>query len=102
MTRIQITRKRGMYAAGRAIRLYADGTLIGKIRQNHTAEFELPEGATTLYGQVDWGKTNTLDVSAISDGAHFTVTAWFSFNPFKLLAITGMPIKIEMTASSVF
>ena len=102
MTRIIVERSRGYYAAARAVRLFADGVKIGEIRQGDTIELELPEGAQTLVGTVDWGKTNTVNVQAVGDGARFTLKPWFSLNPLRGFGIIELPIKLEMTLESQF
>lgn len=102
MTKIRVERRRGYYAAARAVRLFADGQKIGEIRQGETKEFELPAGAQTLCGKVDWGKTNSLNVEAIGDGAQFTLTPWFSLNLLRGFGIVELPIKLEMSPQSQF
>lgn len=102
MTKIIVERKRGYYAAARAMRLFADGQLIGQIRQGDTAEFEIHPNAQLLYGKVDWGKTNMVNIQTISDGAHFTLKPWFSLNPLRSFGIIALPIKLEMAPESQF
>lgn len=65
---ISIRREHGFYAIFRKLCVYVDGTKKLEIKPNETLSMTLPSGAQELYLQMDWVKTNPLDLSGVLDG----------------------------------
>jgi len=96
MKTLHITRKRGAFAAARAMGVYVDGAKVGQIRQNDTLTIEVPDDAKAIYGKIDWTKTEPFPIDNLADGTQMVIWAWFTFNPLRMVGIKTIPMKFDL------
>ena len=94
MKKIRIQRQHGYYGMLRALHIYVDHIRIGKIKQGQTLEFNLPDRHQKIWGKMDWGKTERLDISDYTLDKTIVFKGYFSFNPFKALGLAELPFNI--------
>ena len=101
MSTIRIERRKGYYGIFRALKIFADGIEIGAIKQGQTLIFEMPDHCQKIWGKMDWGKTESLDISDY--GMHQTVVfkGRFTFNLIKNLGLAELPFDVSVRQAFV-
>ena len=95
MRKITLTRNKGWFGRVRALKLYADDIEIGHIKAGETLSLEIPDGVQTIYGKMDWGKTNKYSLAFVEDGDELFAKGRFTLNPLRNFAIIEIPIIIQ-------
>jgi len=94
---ITIERQRGFYAMARKLLIEVDGKTVAKIKQGQTIDLTLDTDATEICGRIDWGKTDSLPLAPIPDGARIVFKAYLSLNPLKQMgAGTAFPFDVNV------
>ena len=65
---ITIRRERGFYAIFRKLNIRVDDEKVLAIKAGKTLPLKLPAGAQWLHLQMDWVKTDPLDLADVQDG----------------------------------
>lgn len=97
---LTVTRNRGKYGVARALVIYAlsptaGKVKLGRVKHGATIEVQVPQDATKLYGKMDWGKSEPLNLAFYHGGEQVYANLWFSLNPLRIFGITEIPCKIE-------
>lgn len=96
---LTITRNRAWYGKVRALQLYAltpQGKVqLGKVGSGKSVTAEVPRDATHIYGQMDWAKSETFDLTFVNPGEAVYANLWFTLNPFRNFGIPSMPCRFE-------
>lgn len=96
---LSVIRNRGWYGKIRILHIYANTPRgkwrLGEVKQGRSVDVEVPQDATQLYGKMDWCKSVPIDLTFFNSGETVYANAWFSLNPFRLMGIPTMPIKME-------
>ena len=83
----------------RSLKLVVDGGVIGEIRQGETHDFEVPDDARVIWGEMDWAKTDFLHLDNYTESELIVFKGYFSFNFFKTLGMTTMPFKVYVSST---
>ncbi|MEM1390077.1 MAG: hypothetical protein AAGG45_03270 [Pseudomonadota bacterium] len=94
MRTITLTRSRGFYGAARGMGIYVDDEKVGNLMQTKTLEIQLGDGARALYAKMDWAKTDSYDLTSVTDRSALDVKSYFPLNPLKWFGIGGLAAKI--------
>jgi len=96
---LTVTRNSAWYGRARALMIYAQTpsgkVKLGKVKSGKSVTVNVPNDAEQLYGKMDWGSSLPLDLAFISAGETVYANLWFTLNPLKIFAITGIPCAIE-------
>ena len=96
---LTITRNRGFYGKFRALQIYVDtprgAERLGKVSQGKSVTVQVPQDATRIYGKMDWGKSETIELAHVSASETIYANAFFTFNPFRNIGTSNLPIRFE-------
>jgi len=96
---LTVTRNRSWYGIARALILYAktpSGPVkLGKVKHGKSVVVQVPHDATEVYGKMDWAKSETFDLTAISPGDTVYANLRFTFNPARNIGFPNLPCKFE-------
>ena len=95
MLTVTVTRNNGWYGRFRTAKIMVDGKEVGKIKSNESIDIHIPPHAKTLYAKMDWGKSAPYPISDLIHEQTIFMNARFTFNLFKSLGITPIPITFE-------
>lgn len=93
MLRIRIERRLGFYGMIRALVIVVDGVPVARIQQRASTVVEVPSGSREIWGTMDWGETEHLDLEKYHPDMIVVFKGYFTWNPFKTLGITKLPFK---------
>ena len=93
---LTIIRNKGWFGRVRTLAILADGQKIGEIKSGDTVQIEVPNSAKELYGKMDWGKSERLDLTFVEPNETVYVNHRFTLNPLRNLAIIKIPVRFEM------
>jgi hypothetical protein len=93
MLRIQIERQLGFYGMIRALVIVVDGVPVARIQQRESIVVEVPPGSREIWGKMDWGETERLNLHEYRPDLIVVFRGYFTLNPFKTLGITQLPFK---------
>ena len=75
----------------------SEGIFLTKIKQGERMEVEIPENIKFIYGSIDWGKTEKINIQSMSEGECLEIVPLFVGSPnlFKLYDLSfNLPIRI--------
>ncbi len=98
MRALIIHRKPGWYGRARKLKLFVDGDAAGSIKTGETLTINIPDGAQTIYGKMDWGKTEPFSIETAKSGDKLVIISRFTLNPLKNIAIQAIPVRFEYDA----
>jgi len=93
---LTITRNKGWFGRIRTLAIYADSEKIGEVKSGETVSVNVPKSAKEIYGKMDWGKSERLDLSFIEAGDTVYANHRFTLNPLRNLAIIAIPVRFEL------
>jgi hypothetical protein len=96
MSQIRVERQRGYFGMLRTLEVIVDGVKIGKIDQGQTLTFDAPEACREIWGKMDWGETDRLDITNYTLAQTVVFKGRFTFNIFKNLGLTNMPFAVHL------
>jgi len=94
MNLIEVERQKGPYGVFRKLEIIVDGVTIGEIDQGKTGTFQLPETSHQIWGKMDWGLTERLDLADYTPGKVVVFKAYFSFNLLRNLGAMDLPFSV--------
>lgn len=94
--RITVARERGLYGRLRALQIVLDGRDVARLHQDEEVIVELPDGAAQLWGRMDWGRTEPVDVAPLTDGQRVTFKGVFSLQLRRGLGLRPLPFRITV------
>lgn len=94
MKKIRIERQKGYYGMIRALEIIVDGVSVGKINQGQTFTFDAPDSGREIWGKMDWGQTDRLDISSYNLSQNVVFRGRFTLNFFRSLGIANMPFDV--------
>lgn len=78
----------------RALEIVIDGVSFGKIDQGQALTFEVPETSREIWGKMDWGQTDRLDISSYNLSQTVIFRGRFTLNLFRNLGIANLPFDL--------
>ena len=100
MSTIRIERQKGYYGIFRALKIIADGVEVGAIKQGQTLVFELPDDCQKIWGKMDWGETERLDITDYRMDQTVVFKGKLTLNIFKGLGLSELPFEISVRQAS--
>lgn len=94
MNEIRVERQKGAYGMFRAMEIVVDGVAMGKIGQGQSSTFMLPDGGRQVWGKMDWGETERLELADGGPGKTVVFQAYFTLNLLRQLGIAKLPFKV--------
>ena len=93
--------KFGSWALVRALKIYGSNNVcLIKIWRGQKKYLEIPENIEFIYGRMDWGKTESIDLQNLSEGICLEIDQRFTGNYIKDLAmelgINGLPLEFAI------
>ncbi|MEM9755599.1 MAG: hypothetical protein AAF914_06380 [Pseudomonadota bacterium] len=93
---VTVARGRGYYGMARKLVIYVDQAEVGRLKRGETLTLQnLPDSAV-IQGGMDWGRTEPVTVSTLSDGATIEMTGRFTLNVLRNVGITYLPFRITI------
>ena len=83
----------------RALEIIVDGVSLGKIDQGQSLMFDAPDSSREIWGKMDWGKTDRLDLSHYNLSQTVVFRGLFTLNLFKNLGIANLPFHVCLRES---
>ena len=88
--------KKGPYARFRKLKIHdPDHNCLIKLKQGERKGVEVPESTEFLYGKMDWGKTERIEIQKTSDVRQIEIRPYFSLNPLRWFGIMKLPIRLS-------
>jgi len=100
MGKIRIERQKGYYGMMRALKIIADGVEVGAIKQGQILIFDVPDGCQEIWGKMDWGETERLDVTDYRMDQTVVFKGRLTLNVFKGLGLSALPFEISVRQAS--
>lgn len=72
-----------------------NGQRVTTIFPGQTQEIDTPTELLSLYGKMDWAKTEVLELSGSTECVHILINQWFTLNPLRILGLMQLPISVE-------
>jgi hypothetical protein len=94
MKKLRIIRQSGYYGMIRKLGIYIDGQKVGDVGNGSETMIDVPDGALSLEGRMDWGKTDAVGLAALQDGQSITFKTYFSLNPLRSFGLANLPFKV--------
>ena len=94
MKTITIHRNKGYYGRIRALKILVDDEEVAILKAGKSTTIEVPDSAGLIWGTMDWGKTESLDLNDVKSGQSVSFDAFFTFNPLRSLAIAKLPFRV--------
>ena len=63
------------------------------MKQGQRTEVEIPAKTESLFGKMDWAKTERIKIKDLSEGDCIEMVPFFTLNPLKMFGLTALPIK---------
>ena len=98
--KILLDYKIGPYARFRKLKILisedilSEGSCLTEIKQGDRKEAEIPENIKFIYGSMDWGKTEKINIQNMSEEECLEIVPYSTSNPLANLGITYLPINI--------
>ena len=101
VNRIRVERLKGYYGNLRSLEVIVDGVSVGRIKQRRKEVFELPEDSRQIWGKMDWGETDRLDISRYDFSKQSVFfKGRFSWSSAKNLGLGTMPFDVFLADSN--
>ncbi len=97
MKQLTIERNRGYYGIIRKLDIVVDGQTVATLKKGASTTIDVPDEAHELWGQMDWAKTDTLDLQGVRSGQTVRFEAYFTFNLLRGIGAQRMPFRIVVT-----
>jgi len=68
---------------------------LGKVATGKSVTVDVPQDATHLFGQMDWAKSEKLELAFVNPGETVFANLWFTLNPFRNVGIPTLPCRFE-------
>jgi len=95
MSKIIIKRLPAYGDSLRDYKIYIDDKKIGKIGEEETKEFDLPNGAYTIYAKIDWFKSQKIQFNlSDTEEKYFEVVSNFSFIKMSIALFIGLVLPM--------
>ena len=94
--------KIGPYARFRKLKIFikwetlSEGICLTEIKQGEQKKVEIPENIKFIYGGMDWGKTEKINIQNMSEGECLEIVPYFTLNLLATLGLTTLPISIDI------
>ncbi|WP_395375484.1 hypothetical protein [Marinicella sp. W31] len=82
------------------LKIFADGIEIGVIKQGQTLIFEVPDHCHKIWGKMDWGETQRLDISNYKIDQTVVFKGRLTLNIMKNLGFAELPFDISVRQAS--
>ena len=97
--KIVLDYKKGAFAKFRKLKIYLDGDIrLTAMKQGQRTEVEIPEKAESLFGKMDWVKTEKIEIEDLSEGDCVELVPYFSWKHAASYAFflgkKSLPIRI--------
>jgi hypothetical protein len=96
MKKVVVSLRDGYFGKYRRLKILVDGLEVGSLSQGERQALNVPDAAKNLEGKMDWGRTKSVDISNLSIGDIVVFEPNFSTNPFKMLGLAKLPIKVNI------
>jgi hypothetical protein len=96
MKKLKIIRGSGYYGMIRKLGIFIDGQKVGDVGNGSETMIDVPDGAVSLEGRMDWGKTDPVQIASLKDGQSITFKTYFSFNPLRAAGMASLPFKVDV------
>ena len=94
---VLIKRKTGSFAMFRKLQILAnENVLLKEISVDESIELKINEEHEFIFGKMDWGHTNKINISDIGDLDYLEISNIFTFNPLRYIGIGNLPIIISI------
>ena len=100
--KILLDYKIGPYARYRKLKILisegisSKGSFLTEIKQGEQKEVEIPANIKFIYGGMDWGKTEKINIQNMSEGECLEIVPYFTLNPLRTYGLTTLPISIHI------
>jgi hypothetical protein len=94
MKTLKIIRPKGYYGMIRKLGIFVDGQKVGDVGNGNELMIDVPDGAVSLEGRMDWGKTFAVQLGPLKTGQSVTFRTYFSFNPLRSFGLAKLPFKV--------
>ena len=100
--KILLDYKIGPYARYRKLKILisegisSKGSCLTEIKQGEQKEVEIPANIKFIYGGMDWGKTEKINIQNMSEGECLEIVPYFTLNLLATLGLTTLPISIDI------
>ena len=72
-----------------------NGQRFTTIFPGQSQEIDAPVELLSLYGKMDWAKTEVLELSRSTEHVHIRINQWFTLTPLRMLGLMQLPISLE-------
>ena len=100
--KILLDYKIGPYARFRKLKILisedisSEEICLTEIKQGERKEAEIPENIKFIYGSMDWGKTEKINIQNMSEGECLEIVPYFTLNLLATFGLTTLPISIHI------
>ena len=96
--KIVLDYKKGAFARFRKLKIYLDGDIpLTDMKQGQRKEVEIPEKTESLFGKMDWAKTEKIKIEDLSEGDCVEMVPYFSWKhaqSYRSFGKKSLPIRI--------
>ena len=96
--KIVLDYKKGGFARFRKLKIYLDGDIpLTDMKQGQRKEVEIPEKTESLFGKMDWVKTEKIEIEDLSEGDCVELVPYFSWkhaDSYRRFGKKSLPIRI--------
>jgi hypothetical protein len=96
--KIVLDYKKGWFGKFRKLKIYLDGDIhLTDMKQGQRTEVEIPEETESLFGKMDWAKTEKIKIEDLSEGDGVEMIPYFSWKhaqSYRSFGKKSLPIRI--------
>ena len=96
--KIVLDYKKGWFGRFRKLEIYLSGDVfLTGMKQGQRTEVEIPEKTESLFGKMDWVKTEKIEIEDLSEGACVELVPYFSWkhaDSYRRFGKKSLPIRI--------
>jgi len=96
MKKITVRRLQGHSERDRELKLVADGTVIGQLKEGEEKTFEIQDHTVELWGKIGWSKTKKFSIKESQPNSSIFFEQVFSLNPLNFFKIMRIHYKIYL------
>jgi hypothetical protein len=104
--KIVLDYKKGGFARFRKLKIYLDGDIhLTDVKQGQRKEVEIPEKTESLFGKMDWVKTEKIEIEDLSEGDCVELVPYFSWkhsDSYRSFGKMPLPIRVVIRNKDVF
>ncbi len=96
--KIVLDYKNGWFGKFRKLKIHLDGDIhLTDMKQGQRKEVEIPEKTESLFGKMDWAKTEKIKIEDLSEGDCIEMVPYFSWKhaqSYRSFGKKSLPIRI--------